>query len=254
MNFQKRKNIILATLKQDGEVNVKELAEEIGISEITIRRDLVVLANDGLLYRTHGGAMRLDLVNTPIDFKNKTASNVEQKDHICRIAAQEIVDGDIIFMDCGSTVFRLCQFIRHKKIRVVTNSLPVLYELMDSSVAVNLVGGEVDKERQAVHGRIAEEHIARYKVTKAFIGIDGISAENGLSAHSEQEAGITLAAASHADVTYLLCDSSKVGKDKYLQFAPLSLVNVMITNQQTDAVRALEKTGLKVLTELKTIK
>jgi len=254
MNFQKRKNIILARIKEEGEVNVKELAEEIGISEITIRRDLVSLANDGLVYRTHGGAMRLDLVNAPIDFKNKAASNAEQKDYICRIAAQEIVDGDIIFMDCGSTVFRLCQFIKNKEIRVVTNSLPVLYELMDSSVAVNLVGGEVDKERQAVHGLIAQEHIARYQVTKAFIGVDGISAENGLSAHSEQETGITLAAASHADVTYLLCDSSKVGKDKYLQFAPLSLINVMITNQQTAAVGALEKTGLKVLTELKATK
>jgi len=254
MNFQKRKNIILARIKEEGEVNVKELAEEIGISEITIRRDLVTLANDGLVYRTHGGAMRQDLVNPQIDFKNKAATNAEQKDHICRIAAQEITDGDIIFMDCGSTVFRLCQFIKHKEIRVVTNSLPVLYELMDCSVAVNLVGGEVDKERKAVHGRIAEEHIARYQVTKAFIGVDGISAENGLSAHSEQEAGITLAAASHADVTYLLCDSSKVGKDKYLQFAPLSLINVMITNQQTAAVGALEKTGLKVLTELKATK
>ena len=232
-------------------MNVKELAEEIGISEITIRRDLVVLANDGLLYRTHGGAMRLDLVNAVADFKNKTASNVEQKDYICRIAAQEIVDGDIIFMDCGSTVFRLCQFIKQKKIRVVTNSLPVLYELMDSSVAVNLVGGEVDKERQAVHGKIAEEHIARYQVTKAFIGVDGISAENGLSAHSEQEAGITLAAASHADVIYLLCDASKVGRDKYLQFAPIKLINVLITDRETEAVKALNKIGLRVITDLK---
>jgi DeoR family fructose operon transcriptional repressor len=249
MNFQKRKNIILASIKEEGEVNVKELAEKIGISEITIRRDLVTLANNGLIFRTHGGAMRMDLVNTPVDFRNKAASNIEQKDYICQIAANEIVDGDVIFMDCGSTVFRLCQFIKHKEIRVITNSLPVLYELMDSSVAVNLVGGEVDKERQAVHGRIAEEHIARYQVTKAFLGVDGISAENGLSAHSEQEAGITLVAASHSDITYLLCDSSKVGKDKYLQFGAISLINVMITNQETEAVQALRNKGLKILTE-----
>lgn len=248
MNFQKRKRIILEKLTDAGEASVKELADEIGISEITVRRDLLTLAGDGLLYRTHGGAMRLDLVKTPANFSNKIASNAEAKDHICRLAARYIQDGDTIFMDCGSTVFRLCQFIKNKEIRVITNSLPVLHELIDSHVKINLVGGEVDKERQAIHGKIAEEHIARYHFDKAFVGIDGISAENGLSAHSELEAGITLTAAAHAQETYLLCDDSKIGKDKYLQFAPASIAQVIITNKKTEAVLDLEKAGLTVIT------
>lgn len=248
MNFQQRKNIILDRIKIHGEVSVSILAEEISISEITIRRDLTALANDGLVYRTHGGAMRIDLVNMPTNFQHKAAANAEQKDYICRIAADQIESGDIIFMDCGSTVFRLCPFIKQKDIRVVTNSLPVLYELMDTQVPVNLVGGEVDKARQAVHGKIAEEHIARYQVTKAFVGVDGISVQHGLSAHSEQEAGITMAAASRADKTYLLCDASKVGRDKYLQFAAIDIIDVMITNRETDAVRELRSAGLSILT------
>ncbi|TDE09994.1 DeoR/GlpR family DNA-binding transcription regulator [Dyadobacter psychrotolerans] len=252
MNFQKRKNIILGLVDTLGEVNVSDLAEKTETSEITVRRDLIALAADGLLYRTHGGAMKVELTKTPFTFKNKVAANAEQKDHICRIAADEITDGDIIFMDCGSTVFRLCQFIRNKEIRVVTNSLPVLYELLGSSVKINLVGGEVDKDRQAVHGKIAEEHICRYQVNKAFLGVDGISSENGLSAHSEMEAGVTLAASSHADITYLLCDISKIGKDKYLQFAPITLVNVLITNEENAETEKLEAKGVKVLTELKT--
>ncbi|REA59301.1 DeoR/GlpR transcriptional regulator [Dyadobacter luteus] len=249
MNFQKRKRIILDKLTDMGEASVKELADEIGISEITIRRDLLILAGEGLLYRTHGGAMRLDLVKTPTNFTNKIASNAEAKDHICRLAARHIQEGDTIFMDCGSTVFRLCQFIKNKEIHVVTNSLPVLQELMDSSVKINLVGGEVDKERQAVHGKIAEEHIARYHFDKAFLGVDGISAAKGLSAHSELEAGITLTAAAHAEETYLLCDASKIGKDKYLQFAPATLANVIISNKKTEAVLDLAKAGLTVITD-----
>ncbi|HEV7380909.1 MAG TPA: DeoR/GlpR family DNA-binding transcription regulator [Dyadobacter sp.] len=249
MNFQKRKKIILDKIAETGEASVKELADEIGISEITIRRDLLTLAGDGLVYRTHGGAMRLDLVKTPANFTNKIASNAEAKDHICRLAARFIQDGDTIFMDCGSTVFRLCQFLKNKEIRVITNSLPVLHELIDSAVKINLVGGEVDKERQAVHGKMAEEHIARYHFDKAFVGVDGISLSNGLSAHSELEAGITLTAAAHADETYLLCDVSKIGKDKYLQFAPASLVDVIVTNKKTDAVLELENSGLKVITD-----
>jgi DeoR family fructose operon transcriptional repressor len=249
MNFQKRKKIILDKIAETGEASVKELADEIGISEITIRRDLLTLAGDGLVYRTHGGAIRLDLVKTPANFTNKIASNAEAKDHICRLAARFIQDGDTIFMDCGSTVFRLCQFLKNKEIRVITNSLPVLHELIDSAVKINLVGGEVDKERQAVHGKMAEEHIARYHFDKAFVGVDGISLLNGLSAHSELEAGITLTAAAHADETYLLCDVSKIGKDKYLQFAPASLVDVIVTNKKTDAVLELENSGLKVITD-----
>ena len=247
MNFQKRKNIILNLLGEQGEVNVKDLAEQIGTSEITVRRDLMALATDGLIYRTHGGAMKIELTKTPFDFNNKVATNIEQKDQICKLAAQEIQDGDIIFMDCGSTVFRLCQLIKQKEIQVITNSLPVVYELASAKVKINLIGGEIDKARQAVHGRIAEEHIARYQATKAFVGVDGISLEKGLSAHSENEAGITLAMAAHANTTYLLCDSSKIGKDKYLQFAPVTLIDVLICDTKTDLVSAIEKTGIRVL-------
>src|SRR5437879_10624522 len=116
MNFPRRKQIILEKLNTEGEVDIKRIAIELDISEITIRRDLNALAADGLLYRTHGGAMKVNPLEIPHDFVNKAAKNVGAKDKICRAAADQINDGDIIFMDCGSTVFRLCQFIKNKKI------------------------------------------------------------------------------------------------------------------------------------------
>ncbi|MGV3560655.1 DeoR/GlpR family DNA-binding transcription regulator [Larkinella arboricola] len=230
MSFPNRKRIILQTVEEKGSVEVKELAELLQTSEITVRRDLTQMATDGLIYRTHGGAMKVSLAKNPVQFVNKTAVNSENKDYICRLAAQQIQEGEVIFMDCGSTVFRLCQFIRNKRIQVITNSLPVVNELLQSEVTVNLVGGEVDAKRQAVHGLIAHEHIARYRAHKAFLGVDGISAANGLSAHSETEAGMTLAMAGQAEETYLLCDSTKLEKDKYMQFAPLSLVQTLVTD------------------------
>jgi DeoR family transcriptional regulator, fructose operon transcriptional repressor len=247
MSFQQRKNVILDLLDQKGELTVKELAELLNTSEITVRRDLVTLTADGLLFRTHGGVMKVDLIKRPFDFAHKVARNVKQKDHICRLAAQEINDGEVIFMDCGSTVFRLCSFIRHKRIRVVTNSLPVIWELRGSTVEVNVAGGEVDQERLAVHGRIAEEHIARYRADKAFLGVDAISAENGLSAGSELEAGMTLSMASNAQKTYLLCDSSKVGTTSYLKFAPIDIIDVLICEKKTTAVSAIEDLGVRLL-------
>jgi DeoR family fructose operon transcriptional repressor len=247
MNFQKRKNIILELLDEKGEVSVRQLAENLATSEITVRRDLASLTADGLVYRTHGGVMKVDLVKRPVDFAHKVARNIEEKDHICRLAAGEIQENDVIFMDCGSTVFRLCPLIRTKSIRVITNSLPIVYELAGSRAQVNLIGGEVDADRMAVHGVIALEHISRYKADKAFLGVDGISAQRGLSAHSEREASITLAMSAQAEQTYLLCDSSKLGKDSYLQFASLDLIQVLITDKTNEESRLIAAAGVQVL-------
>ncbi|MFC0517799.1 DeoR/GlpR family DNA-binding transcription regulator [Mucilaginibacter angelicae] len=246
MNFPKRKQKIIERLNQSGEVDIKELAAELNISEITIRRDLNQLAADGLLYRTHGGATKVNPLEKPYSFVNKSAQNAAVKDAICRKAASQINDGDVIFMDCGSTVFRLCQFIKNKRIKVITNSLPVIYELQDCAVSVNIIGGELDKERQAVHGTMAIEHIKKYRATKAFLGIDGIS-EAGLFANSEHEASITTAFAVNSAYTYILCDSGKIGKETYLHFAGLDLINAIITDAGAERLKGFKEKGIVVL-------
>ena len=249
MNFQQRKRLIVQTVEERGSADVRELADLLQTSEMTVRRDLVQLAATGLLYRTRGGAMKVSLATDSHQFANKTAVNAERKDYICQLAAQEIQEGDVIFMDCGSTVFRLCQFIRNKRITVVTNSLPVMAELMASDVSINLVGGEVDKERQAVHGLIAEEHMARYRANRAFIGVDGISLQHGLSANGEKEASTATTMAHQSEKVYLLCDSSKLETNKYLYFAPLSLFNVLITDNEanSDIVATYRQAGITLI-------
>ncbi|MDB4922015.1 DeoR/GlpR family DNA-binding transcription regulator [Mucilaginibacter sp.] len=246
MVFQKRKQKILQILEQTGEADIHQLAVELGTSEITVRRDLNRMAADGMLYRTHGGATIIDPLMGAKAFENKAAVNVKAKDAICRRAADEIHDGNIIFMDCGSTVYRLCQFIRNKKIKVITNSLPVVYELQNSQVSINLIGGEVDRDRQAIHGKMAEGHISKYRATKAFLGVDGISI-NGLFAQSENEASITLALANNSKQTYILCDAGKIGKESYLKFAELNLINTIITDYDGADIALFKEKGIEVL-------
>ena len=249
MNFQIRKQKILENIEQAGIIDVKEMAVILRTSEITVRRDLTILAEQGLLVRTHGGAMKVSLSQISLNFAQKSAVNSEQKDEICRLAANQIQEGDVVFLDCGSTVFRICPFIRNLRIKVVTNSLPIINELIGSEVSLNFAGGEIDFERQAAHGKIAVEHFGRYRADKAFVGIDGISLKNGLSASSEKEAEITIVLAQNAREVYFLCDSSKLEKDRYFPFAPLNFVKNLITDSliSGEIFRQYEAVGVRVL-------
>ena len=246
MNFQKRKQSILQTLTDTGEAEIKQMAAALKVSEITIRRDLNQLAVDGLLRRTHGGAIKIAPPNAPFPFANKAAINIKAKEAIARRAAAGINDGDIIFLDCGSTVFHLCPFIKNKKIRVITNSLPILHELRDSQVSINLIGGEFDPERQAIHGKMAEFHISKYRANRAFLGIDGIS-PRGLFANSEKEATFTMALAANSASAWLLCDSSKIGRETYWQFSGLQLIGTVITDAPAAACPFLQQAGIAVI-------
>ena len=246
MNFQKRKQSILQTLTDTGEAEIKQMAASLKVSEITIRRDLNQLAADGLLRRTHGGAMKVAPPNPSFPFANKAAINIKAKEAIARRAAAGINDGDIIFLDCGSTVFHLCPFIKNKKIRVITNSLPILHELRDSQVSINLIGGEFDPERQAIHGKMAEYHITKYRANRAFLGIDGISGR-GLFANSEKEATLTMALAANSASAWLMCDKSKIGKETYWQFSGLQLIGTVITDASPADCQFLQQAGIAVI-------
>jgi DeoR family transcriptional regulator, fructose operon transcriptional repressor len=249
MNFPLRKQKILENIDQSGLIDVKEMAKILDTSEITVRRDLAILAEQGLLMRTHGGAMKVSLSQMPVSFAQKSAVNAEQKDEICRLAASQIQAGDVVFLDCGSTVFRMCPFIRNMNIKVVTNSLPIINELMGSEVSLNFAGGEMDFERQASHGKMAVEHFGRYRADKAFVGVDGISIQNGLSASSEKEAEITLSLAQYAREVFFLCDSSKLEKDRYFPFASIDFVTNLITDSfiSEEVLEKYKVAGIRVL-------
>jgi DeoR family transcriptional regulator, fructose operon transcriptional repressor len=248
MHFQERKKKIIEAVFEAGSLSVFELSEKLGMSPATIRRDLHEITEEGLLLRTHGGTMKPD---NPIrtGFTEKSGSNNIQKARIAEKAAEYVTDGDTVFLDCGSTVFQMCPHLRRKSnIRVITNSLPILAELIDiPGIKINLIGGELDKSRKAIHGDKAIEHVNGYHADKAFIGVDGISAENGLTAHSEQESGITTAFINNASRIHLLCDSSKIGKDSYIKFASLKEIDLLITDSglMDPEKKRLIKNGLR---------
>ncbi|RPE08922.1 DeoR/GlpR transcriptional regulator [Chitinophaga lutea] len=251
MGYQERKGKILKILDRKESMEVQEIADELGISAVTIRRDLQQLADEELLIRTHGGAMKAPSKHPFTAFADKESVAVSRKKQIGRLAAALVKPGDTIFMDCGSTVFTMCAHLKDiTPLRIVTNSLPVAAAFMDvPGIQVNLAGGEMDGRRKAIHGDRAIAHIKSYHAGKAFIGTDGLSVKNGLTAFSETEAGISTAMAGCADEVFVLCDSSKIGRDSYLKFAPLSLITALITDKELPPARAaqLKGKGVKVI-------
>jgi DeoR family transcriptional regulator, fructose operon transcriptional repressor len=249
MNFQIRKHKILEILNHQDSVEVSELAVLLEISEITVRRDLNTIAEMGLIERTHGGAVRIGLNSNKVGFNEKNEKNSKAKEEIAKKAASLIKDGDAVFLDCGSTVFKMCKYLKSKNITAITNSVPVLTELLGSEVKINFIGGQIDAERKAAHGTTAIEHIGKYKVNKAFVGIDGISLETGLSANTEKEAEITLAMLKNARESFFLCDSTKIENDKYFVFAGIETVKNLIVDSELgeEYLESYKKAGIKII-------
>lgn len=235
---EKRKRIILNHLNKNDEVSIYRIAELCNISEVTARRDLIELEQKGYLIRTHGGAIKSSSTQNLFSFENKAYLNKNAKEKIARSAVFFIEEGDVIYIDCGTTVFHLASHLsRFRRLRVITNSLPVVSELSHHpQIKVSLIGGELDHERKALYGPMSESLLEKYRARKAFIGAGGLTLETGLTSNDEKEGAITGKMASIAEEVYLLCDSTKIGKDAFFPYAPLSVINTIITDQGIDPV------------------
>ncbi len=236
MHQEIRKKLVLDLLNEHDAITIQDVVRRCGVSEITIRRDLVDLEAKGLIIRTHGGAVKTRAVGHLFTYDQRFNRNRENKEAICKVASRFIADNDIIFVDCGTTIIHLTRYIpKCESVTVITNSLPVISEMINfPQVKLVLIGGEAVSERKAIYGPVAERNIDQYHATKAFVGADGVTLAKGLSSFDEKESAITLKMIENADETYLLCDSSKIGKDSYITFAPLSVIDCLITDKELD--------------------
>ena len=228
-----RKEYILNAMNDTGILHTNEITNQCKVSELTIRRDLTKLESKGLLIRTHGGAVKSKATDIIFNYDQRFNQNRQNKEEICQLAANYIDEGDIIFIDCGTTLSLITQFItKLKTLTVITTSLPVISELMKfPNIRLSLIGGEIDYERQAVYGSIAEKNIEMYHANKAFIGADGISMKKGLSSYDEKEGTTTWMMMENSDEVFLLCDSSKIEKNSFIKFASISKMDHLITDQ-----------------------
>lgn len=243
---------ILLSLEKSERIRVHELAAHCGVTAMTIRRDLLDLERKGLLVRRYGGAVRTTAAHTFFSFYERLGRNKVAKKAIGRAAAALVQDNDTIFIDCGSTPFQMTRHLFNRRnLRVITNSLPVVSELLHNpGIRIIILGGELVHSRRATQGRLSERLLGEYRADKAFIGADGISVDSGLSAYNELEGGISRRMMEQSRESYLLCDSSKLGKDSLFPFKPAAALTALITDKRSrpDVIARFRRAGLNVMT------
>ncbi|UOE56731.1 DeoR/GlpR family DNA-binding transcription regulator [Bacillus sp. CMF12] len=232
---EERKNEILKELKKTGKVKVVELVEQFQVSEETIRRDLMILEEKGLLKRVYGGAIHAVFQSEEPPFLQRTTVNQDAKVKVGKKAVELISDGDVISIDVGTTMLEFAKQIEKKKdITIITNSLPVSSVLTESinqnmfTGQVLLLGGQIDPKHQSICGSFTEQMLNQFNIDKAFISAGGFSIQKGVSNYHLHETLVSRKMVEVSKQVILLTDSSKIGVDTFSKVCPLEKIDVVV--------------------------
>jgi DeoR/GlpR family transcriptional regulator of sugar metabolism len=236
-----RRQAVLRRLTSYGEVAFAEMAEEFGVSEMTIRRDLETLEAEGLARRVRGGAISVVSSSYEPPFAVRATTASDAKTAIGLAAAALVNDGDTVIVDVGTTTLELARSLHGRRgLVVVTASLPVAAELgADPDVRVVVTGGQVRHGELSLTGGMAEDAFATMNCDLAFIGVAGITATPGLTEYNPDDARVKRVAIAAARRTIVLADASKLGRVAFSTVAPLSAIDALVTDAPADHPEAL---------------
>ena len=240
---------IKSILLDEKQIEVADLRDRLEVSEVTIRKDLARLENEGFLLRRYGGAILAENPGKVVGYLKKTGVRTAEKSIIAKFAASTVTEGQNILVDAGSTTFMLVRELRERDIRVVTNNAAVGYEFMsDSNVVVEMLGGTLRKPSGAMIGSWALENLDKVRVDKVFLGATGFDVERGFSSENAVEAEVKRKMLECGGEIIILADSAKFARPAFANFAALDEINTVITEAPPppDASTALEKAGVNL--------
>lgn len=235
-----RQEKIVELLASRGIVTIPELMAEYKVSIETVRRDLAALEKQGKIEKVYGGARIRQMPGEP-EMESRMVSSLPQKKAIGKRCSDYIEDGDCVFIDSGSTAYNISKYISNKKnLTIVTNSFPVVNELMETEFEIIIIGGRVRHAERSVVTYECIFDFSQLNIQKSFIGAGGITVENGISDYNMQEAVTRKMIIERSREVYVVADSSKFGKDVTINVAPLSRIDCIITDSQLNKSIAAE--------------
>jgi DeoR/GlpR family transcriptional regulator of sugar metabolism len=248
---EERQQQILEAVQSNRQATVAELSHHFGVSEVTIRRDLRELADQGVLRRAHGGAVAAAPPAPEAPVIRRMIQAEDCKECIGRATAALISDGDSVFIGSGSTTTYVAQhLVDHQSLTVVTNALTVAIELASAEgVTVVVTGGVMRESELSLIGHIAEQSLREVRVDKVIIGIPAVSLEEGLTNDYLPEVMTDRTIIEMAPELILVADHTKFGKVASAYLAPIGRVTTLVTDLKADPeiLAQLEGLGIRVV-------
>lgn len=239
---------IVRLIEEYHSLTVTELSEKIGVSEVTIRKDLNELEKKGLLVRNHGGATLISETIVPSFYSRKHIE--EREKNSIALAVSELIDeGDSVLIDAGTTPLAVASFLKNKNISIVTNSIPVGMELADFKGIVTFTGGEMHKESMALYGPETNIYINNLQVNKLILGTSGVNLESGLTTSSSIQASTKKAMIQSARQVIAVMDHTKFTKIKTSLFAHFEEIDIIVTSSKVprEMIDKIKQMGTKVI-------
>jgi DeoR/GlpR family transcriptional regulator of sugar metabolism len=247
-----RRNRIHEILQLEGAVRVSQLSELLGVSDITIRRDLELMEENGELERTHGGAIQNRRIDLEPPYSEKHRARPAEKRAIGLAAAALVEDGDTLLIHSGSTTLHIFRHLAIKKnLHVITSNMSAFLELQNSSVDLQMIGGTYRRQSNSLVGPLAISTLRQVVARKCFIGVDGVSLKYGMTTPNIQEAEVAQAMIerTHGEVI-VVADHTKFGVVADYLTAPLEKINTLVTSTgvNLEFVEDLRAMGIRVVT------
>jgi len=242
---EERRRAILEIVNREGRVVVKELARRFSTSHVTVRNDLEALHDQGLVQRTHGGALPLQ-IGALLDptLREKEKLHPTEKQRIAEASAALLTEGESVVLDSGTTATAVARSLRRfRNLTVITNAVNIAAELAGTMIDVILTGGNLRENSFSLVGPLAEETLHRLSADIMFLGVDGIDVRYGLTTPNLLEAKVNRVMMEIARRTVVICDSSKFGRRSLSLIAPVSSIHHVITDG------GVPKPDLRVLKE-----
>ncbi|NUU03617.1 DeoR/GlpR family DNA-binding transcription regulator [Herbaspirillum robiniae] len=226
---RRREAMVQAVLS--GMTEVAALCDHFGISEVTVRRDLRALADDGLILRTYGGAASVSTHAPEESLEQRSHSFQAEKDAIGAAAAAHVAPGDTVFLDAGTTTAALAKALASRQdIKVITNNLLVVQTLAGSHVAVTMIGGDVRESSMSTFGPIAQLGLSRFTFDKAFLGADGVVPGRGLCEATVEQAYLKECIIRQAAKVFVLVTADKLNRDSQQHWTPVEKPWTLVTD------------------------
>jgi DeoR family transcriptional regulator, aga operon transcriptional repressor len=230
-----RRRRILQRVAEEQTIKIGELARELNVSEMTIRRDISRLEHDGFLRHTYGGATAHITKSIELAFNARALEHAAEKRLIGMRAAEELAGAAVLFVGVGTTAEQFSLFLNPgPDLQVITASLPVASLLGSRPVSVVALGGAVREEELACVGPIATASVGRYRTDVAVIGAAGVSARFGVTELDDDIAEVNRAAIEHSARLVVLADGSKIGVDASAIVAPARAISTLVTSSGAD--------------------